>query len=53
MRRKEFLENVAVPLLGIAVVMFIVYLFCVEIVDSFRDSIWRTKNVFLDDSKRI
>lgn len=30
MRRKEFLENVAVPLLGIAVVMFIVYLFCVE-----------------------
>ena len=26
MRRKEFLENVAVPLLGIAVVMFIVYL---------------------------
>ena len=23
------------------------------IVDSFRDSIWRTKNVFLDDSKRI
>ena len=30
MRSKEFLENVAVPLLGIAVVMFIVYLFCVE-----------------------
>ena len=61
MRRKEFLENVAVPLLGIAVVMFIVYLFCVEngvcdypeIVDSFRDSLWHTKNVFLDDSKRV
>ena len=30
MRRKEFLENVAVPLLGIAVVMLIVYPFCVE-----------------------
>ena len=43
MRRKEFLENVAVPLLGIAVV----------IVDSFRDSLWHTKNVFLDDSKRV
>jgi len=47
MRRKEFLENVAVPLLGIAVVMFIVYLFCVE------NGVCDTKNVFLDDSKRV
>ena len=51
MRRKEFLENVAVPLLGIAVVMFIVYLFCVE--NGVWDSLWHTKNVFLDDSKRV
>ncbi len=35
-KKKEFLENVAVPLLGIAVVMFIVYLFCVENVCDYR-----------------
>lgn len=60
MRRKEFLENVAVPLLGIAVVMFIVYLFCVENGVCDYRKLWIVsgiplayKNVFLDDSKRV
>ena len=56
MRRKEFLENVAVPLLGIAVVMFIVYLFCVENGVCDYRKLWIVSGipfVFLDDSKRV